>query len=870
MMKRYLLPFVSMILMLSTFSINAQEDIESPEMIATAVAHRVIGPLSDFPDLSPEEIAAMAVEESRVKRNEDLKIRNYPFYEQFKNEGPGPGIQREMGTRGSKGILQNWTAQSTYSNPPDDNGAAGPDHYMQTINVRYAIYDKVGTLMEGPTNLNAFFTGLPGGSSNDGDPIVLYDEQADRWLMAEFSAAGSLWSPPDYMLIAISQTSDPTGMWDAWSFVMNGFPDYMKFGVWRDGYYMGTNTSSGSDIYVFERDEMLAGGANPQMVQFNNPNRPNSGFHCVLPVDNDGAFAPSGTPGMFMTINDNAWGGSTNDQLWLFELDVDWDTPTNSTFSRVQTIDVASFDSNFGSTWENIVQPGTSQKLDGISQILMHRVQYRNFGTSQNIVCNHTIDVGGNQAGIRWYELEYNGSDWEIRQYGTYAPDNDSRWMGSIAMNGNREIALGYSVSSNTTYPGIRYTGQSQAENIQASGLMDIEETSVYEGTVSQTSSERWGDYSNLSIDPVDDHTFWFTSQYNISSSQKGTKVVSFEFEAPPLVADFEADDTNPEAGQEVYFTDLSTGNPDTWSWTFTPNTVSFSQFTNGNVPNPVVIFNEGGNYTVELTVTNSNGSNTVTKTDYINASEGLATTATASPDAICLGESTQLNANPAGGSGSYTYAWTSDPEGFTSSLQNPVASPEENTTYYVEVFDGTYNANADVTVTVNPLPEITLIDWPESLCNVGVPPVQLMVAPAGGTYSGPGVSVNGVFISSLANIGWNVIIYTYEDPNGCSNTAMDSIYVDNCVGLSEFGVDEQSVNLYPNPNMGSFTLDSEQNIDKIEIIDQNGRMVMMRKINDKTTPISALRSKGLYYIRVFFETQEGKPEVVTKEFIIK
>lgn len=870
MTKRNLFTFFSMLFMLSTLSINAQQNIESPEMIATAVAHRVIGPLSDFPDLSPEELAAMAAEEAQVKRNKDLKIRNYPFYEQYKNEPRDIGLQKTMGTKSTKGILQNWTAQSTYSNPPDDNGAAGPDHYMQTINVRYAIYDKVGSLMEGPTNLNAFFTGLPGGSSNDGDPIVLYDEQAERWLMAEFSAAGSLWSPPDYMLIAISQTSDPTGMWDAWSFVMNGFPDYMKFGVWRDGYYMGTNTSSGSDIYVFERDEMLAGGASPQMVQFNNPNRPNSGFHCVLPVDNDGAFAPSGTPGMFMTINDNAWGGSTNDQLWLFELDVDWDTPTNSTFSRVQTIDVASFDSNFGSTWENIVQPGTGQKLDAISQILMHRVQYRNFGTSQNIVCNHTIDVGGNQAGIRWYELEYNGTDWDIRQFGTYAPDGDSRWMGSIAMNGNREIALGYSISSSTTYPGIRYTGQSQAENIQATGIMDIEETSVYEGTSSQTSSERWGDYSNLSIDASNDHTFWFTTQYNINSSQKGTKVVSFEFEVPPLVADFEADDTNPEAGQEVYFTDLSTGNPDTWLWTFTPNTVNFSQFTNGNAPNPVVIFNEGGNYTVELTVTNSNGSNTVTKTDYINASEGLATTATASPDAICLGESTQLNANPTGGSGSYTYSWTSDPEGFTSSLQNPVASPEENITYYVEVFDGTYSANAEVAVTVNPLPEITLIDWPESLCNVGVPPVQLLAAPTGGTYSGPGVSVNGVFISSLANIGWNVIIYTYEDPNGCSNTAMDSIYVDNCVGVSETGADEPFVNLYPNPNMGSFTLDSEQNIDKIEIIDQNGRMVMMRKINDKTTPISALRSKGLYFIRVYIESQGEKPEVITKEFIIK
>ena len=148
----------------------------------------------------------------------------------------------------------------------------------------------------------------------------------------------------------------------------------------------------------------------------------------MLPVDNDGTFAPSGTPGMFLTINDNAWGGSSSDQLWLFELDVDWTTPGSSTFSRVQQIDVASFDSNFGSNWENIKQPGTGQELDAINQVLMHRVQYRNFGSSQTIVCNHTVDVDAtDHAGVRWYELEHNGTDWEVRQYGTYAPDGDSR-----------------------------------------------------------------------------------------------------------------------------------------------------------------------------------------------------------------------------------------------------------------------------------------------------------------------------------------------------------------------------------------------------------------------------------------------------------
>lgn len=864
-MKKNLLTLFGMILMFGSLSLTAQDEVQYPAMIATAVHHEVIGPLSDFPALTAEELAATAEEESRVKRNEELQYRNYPFYEQYKLDGPDPGWQSEMGTnRALTGIIQNWSGQSTYSNPPDDNGTAGPNHYMQTINVKYTIYDKMGSLQAGPTNLNTIFSGVPGANRNDGDPIILWDEQAGRYLMAEFSLGS-----PYYMLIAVSQTDDPTGMWDAYSFVMNGMPDYMKFGVWRDGYYMGTNTYSGNDIYVFERDEMLAGGSSPQMVQFNNPNRPNSGFHCVLPVDNDGAFAPAGTPGMFLTINDNAWGGG-GDQLWMFELDVDWTSPGSSTFARVQQIDVAAFDSNFGSNWDNIKQPSTNQELDAINQVLMHRVQYRNFSGSQTIVCNHTVDVDAtDHAGIRWYELEHNGTDWEVRQYGTYAPDGDSRWMGSIAMNGSHEIALGYSVSSNSTYPSIRYAGQSAAENATASGILDMAEVSIYEGTASQTSSNRWGDYSNLSVDPSDDHTFWFTTQYNINGGSKGTKIASFEFAPPVLTSNFEADNTTPTTNDTVYFTDLSVGSPDSWLWTFTPNTVTHKFWSSNTAPNPIVSFDAPGLYTVELTVTNTSGSNTMTKVDYIDASGAMTTTATASPEEICEGEMTQLNATPIG-SGSCTYTWTSDPVGFSSSIQNPVAYPLENTTYYVEVNDGSNTANADVSVTVNPLPFITLVDWPEYLCNVDVLPVQLSAIPGGGTYTGPGVSISGVFISSIANIGWNVITYTYENGLGCENSVQDSIFVDNCVGVDELNAGEESVNLYPNPSMGSFTLESEETIEKIEIIDQSGKMVMMRKINDKTTPIAAYRSKGLYFIRIYLENQNAAPTVVTKEFIIK
>lgn len=957
-MKKHLISLLSLVALFFIPQTNAQE-IQKPQMIATAIAHKVIGPVADFPALSPEELDAQAVEEAKVKRNQELKIRNYPFLAETRLDGPDPLWQKEMGsTRAPSGILQSWSGQSSFSNPPDDNGSAGPNHYMQTINVKYTIYDKTGTLLEGPTNLNTFFSGLPGGSSNDGDPIILYDEQASRWMMAEFSG---IWGP-DYMLIAVSQTDDPTGLWDAWSFPMNGFPDYMKFGVWRDGYYMGTNTSFGDDIYVFERDEMLAGGSSPQMVQFNNPNRPNSGFHCVLPVDNDGTFAPAGTPGMFMTINDNAWGGSSQDQIWIFELDVDWTTPSNSTFARTQQIDVAPFDSYFGPTWENITQPGTGQKLDAINQVLMHRVQYRNFGTSQNIVCNHTVDVDGtDHAGIRWYELEHNGTDWSVRQSGTYAPDGDSRWMASIAMNENREIALGYSVSSATTYPGIRYAGQSSAENATASGILDIAEETIHAGTSSQTSSERWGDYSNMAVDPVDDNIFWFTTQYNINSSQKGTKIASFEFASAPL-ADFEADNLFPSLTDTVDFTDLSTGSPTSWAWSFTPNTITYLNGTGASSQNPDVRFDAAGSYTVELTATNANGPGTETKIDYIQAGsgvmapeadfeadnttpyttdivsftdlstndptswawtfdpatvsymngtsassqdpevmfdaagfytveltatntagsgqeskidyieaiEGMSVSVTADPEEICEGEFSQLNALAAGGTGSYTYSWTSDPMGFVSALQDPIVYPLVTTTYTVEVSDGSQLISESVTVTVNPLPEIILGDWPDYLCNVGQPPVQLTATPGGGTYSGTGVSMSGLFFVQNAEIGWNVITYTYEDPNGCENSAQDSIYVDDCVGIGEMPPDEQIVNLYPNPGRDYFSLESEKIIERIEIYDQSGKMILMRKVNDQEVMISSLRGKGMYFVRIYLEEQNALPSIITKEFVIQ
>jgi hypothetical protein len=434
-----------------------------------------------------------------------------------------------------KAPIANFEGQTSPYYPPDANGATGPNHFMQTLNTTYSIYNKTGTRLVGPTNLNLLFGTVPGATCNDGDPIVLYDEQADRWMVAEFSIC----STNDRMLVAVSQTNDPTGSWHCYSFDVADMPDYEKFGIWRDGYYMATNNSSGKDIYVFERSKMLI-GATAQMVGFDNPWRPSTidGFVCVPPVDNDGAFAPAGSPGLFVAFNDDAIGGGS-DQLWIYELAVNWTTPTSSTFGRVQQIPVASFDSNFGNNWDNIKQPGTTRELDAIPMVVMNAPQYRNFGTHQTMVLCHIVDVDNtDHAGIRWYELRKSGTSWTVRQHGTYAPDIHSRWMASISLSGYNTIGLGYSISSSTLYPGIRYTGQSATAYNNASGILDVTEQVITTGTNSQTAYNRWGDYSSICLDPTDDFTFWYTNQYIASNSSRKTRIASFQIGSMPTFPD--------------------------------------------------------------------------------------------------------------------------------------------------------------------------------------------------------------------------------------------------------------------------------------------------------------------------------------------
>ncbi|MDQ2808602.1 MAG: S-layer homology domain-containing protein [Chloroflexota bacterium] len=405
--------------------------------------------------------------------------------------------------------------------PPDTNGDVGPNHYVQIANLGFQIYNKTGTSLYGPANVNTLFTGLGGPceARNDGDPIALYDSQADRWLLTQFTSAA-----PYYQCLAVSTSPDPTGSYYRYAFQISAtaLNDYPHFGVWPDGYYVSFNMFQngasfiGAEPAVFDRTRMLAGQA--ATFQAFSPDPSNASF---LPADLDGVTPPpTGAPNTYTEID------SSPTQLRLFNFHVDWVTPTNSTFLQSGTLPVAAFSSPVG-----ITQPNTTQTLATLGGRLMYRAAYRNFGTYQAIVTNHTVLGTGGVDGVRWYELRSPAATPTLFQQGTYSPaDGLHRWMGSIAQDHMGNMAVGYSGSNSSTFPSILYTGRLVTDTL---GTLPQGEGTFMTGTGSQTGTAgRWGDYSMMAVDPSDDCTFWYTTEYLSQTGERDwrTRIGSFKF----------------------------------------------------------------------------------------------------------------------------------------------------------------------------------------------------------------------------------------------------------------------------------------------------------------------------------------------------
>jgi hypothetical protein len=474
--------------------------------------------------------------------------------------------------------LDNRTILKIRVRPPDNEGDVGPNHYVEWINLLYAVYDKTGTKLLGPLPGNSIFTALPGSTSpceqtNQGDPLVTYDQLADRWVLSQFAfqvdPQGNIIGP-FFQCVAVSRTPDPTGLYCLYPFQIpnDTFNDYGKIAMWPDAYYFSFAGFLPDDTFTpavmaVDRQRMITpdpatgGCQTASLVYFDSTNNPalNSSMNRVLPSDLDGpTLPPGGAPNYYLTHVDDPT--NANDHLELWEFHVDWTTPANSTFTKKTDLPVPFFETSFacqtpppgGSSRQCVPQPGTTNRLDLLANRLMYELNYRNFGDHESLVVNQTVDAtSADRAGVRWYEVHNPSTTPFVHQAGTFSPDTDHRWMGSAAQDRQGNLAVGYSVGSENLFPSIRYAGRlatdplhvlAQGEaTLQAGGGSQLGVTSS-----SPSANARWGDYTRLTVDPVDDCTFWYINEYYSVSSDANwqTRIGAFKFpecSAPTAVA---------------------------------------------------------------------------------------------------------------------------------------------------------------------------------------------------------------------------------------------------------------------------------------------------------------------------------------------
>jgi hypothetical protein len=440
-------------------------------------------------------------------------------------------------------------------NPPDPVGAVGPNHYVEMVNLAFAVYDKLGNRLLGPIDNGTLWAGfaIPDCTDPSGDVIVLYDQLEDRWLLSQLTTRG-LSDPtlPFYNCVAISQTGDPTGPYFRYAFITTQFgksffPDYPKYGVWGQSYLLtsrdfGPTTEYGISVYALEKQKMLKGDPNARMVHFflDSAVVPISQIgDGLLPADIDGGNSDDSVPAPLVgTMDDGGPYGAPFDGLNVYELSVRWRSQPTASLQLSAQLPVAPFDSIFPcgvvpgslppSARDCLPQPGVtdgSRFLDILSyrQRPTWRLAYRNFGNYEAMVTNQSVEARPGVAGVRWYEIRRKKGRFSVFQQGTYAPaDGVHRWMGSIAMDRRGNMALGYSVVNGTdVFPGIRYTGRLQGDTL---GQMTLGEATIIDGTgVQRTTNSRWGDYTSMNVDPTDDCTFWYVNEYYTLAGQRSS-----------------------------------------------------------------------------------------------------------------------------------------------------------------------------------------------------------------------------------------------------------------------------------------------------------------------------------------------------------
>ncbi len=631
------------------FSTTFAQDIKQQSGYITAVQFNISIPLKDLPPIS-EKGQSVKKDEAKVGNKEEIKSegkrqqQKYVFFPKdgYQYANDSNTIQRKATTEISSETRAAWIGQTGDAQPNDPTGAVGPNHYVQMVNnTSISVYSKTGTVLQ-TKQLGSLWSPA---TANAGDPVVMYDKNADRWFLAQFGG-----SADHKIFIAISTSPDPTGTYYTYTFNTPSFTDYPKFGIWHNGYYMTCNMVPNANpqiVYAFDRSAMLTGTFNARAVySYYSPPRP-SGLYCGLPGDAaDTDLPPSNIPCPLFSYEDNGWGAGYADRVNIYQMSVNW-VPTipTSSISFVANVNTSAFDASPS----NCPQPNTTNKLDGLAGFLMYRASWRNLANSRSVLLNWSVKISATQRAIKWCELRRSNTTgtWSMYQEGIYAPDNDTRWLGSMAMDVNGNIGLAYTkTNASSINPGIYYTGRRPCDPL---GTLPITEIMAFQGTASKTNNTRIGDYSQMTLDPSDGISFWYTGEYiggtdTFGSNRSG--IFSFKIAAPSVVISTQ---TLPVCkGTIVNYnfvaTPTSGGSAPTYQWKL--NGINISGATNSTYSSSSLIDNDIISCEMISNLCGMISTPTASNEIVIKFHENsFAINTTISPSTVCQGANTFLTA---------------------------------------------------------------------------------------------------------------------------------------------------------------------------------------------------------------------------------